>query len=73
MTDIIIWRWWIAMIPLTIGIGFIGWPIYLDIKYGEERPTKREIGAMPSEEYKRKIKNPKFRKWINDLKITIPS
>ena len=69
---ITIWGRWLALIPLIAGVGFIGWPIYLDIKYGQERPTKREIGAMPLEEYRRKIKNPKFRKWVDDLKITIP-
>jgi hypothetical protein len=69
---IVIWNRPIALIPLIIGIMFIARPIYLDTKYGEDRPTKREIDAMPLDEYREKIRNPKFRKWVDNLKITIP-
>jgi hypothetical protein len=66
-----IWARSVALALVIIGVGFIAWPLYLDTRYGEERPTKKEIGAMPPEEYRRKIKNPKFRKWVDDLKIKI--
>ena len=67
---VVIWNRPLALIPLIIGIGFIGWPVYLDIRYGEYRPTKREIDALPADEYQEKIRSPKFRKWVDNLKIT---
>jgi hypothetical protein len=72
IAGIVIWGRWIALVPLTAGVGFIFWPFYMDFKYGEQRPSKREIRDMPLEEYRRNIKNPKFRKWVDDLKITVP-
>jgi len=61
----------IAGILILIAMGLTWWPLYLDRKYGTDRPTKAEIGAMPKEEYRRKIRNPKFRQWVEDLRIKI--
>ena len=58
---------------LLLGIAFIIRPYFLDWKYGEYRPSKREIGAMSLEEYRKRIRNPKFRKYIDDQKIKIQS
>jgi hypothetical protein len=40
-------------------------------KYGNDRPTKKEIFDMPLEEYREKISHPKFRAWVEEgLRIT---
>jgi len=38
---------------------------FRDWKYGEFRPTRKEIDKMLSDEYKKHFRDPKFRKWVD--------
>ena len=57
-------------ISLIIG-GFLAtsFPQFFDLwrdrRYGKFRPSLKEIDRMSSEEYRKKLADPKFRKWVN--------
>jgi hypothetical protein len=45
------WRWYVDEVQT--------W------RYGKFRPSLKEIDRMLSEEYRKKLADPKFRKWVN--------
>jgi hypothetical protein len=52
---------------VVIGTILIVKPYFLDWRYGEYRPSRREVGAMSKEEYKKRLRDPKFERYINRL------
>lgn len=58
------WYTPIAAVFVLGGLGLLLWNARLDRIYGTDRPTKKEIGKMPREEYRRKILDLRFRKWV---------
>lgn len=58
----------LAWFVLVIGFGFVVDSYIRDFVWGLDRPTKKEIAAMPAEEYrKRVLRNPKTRRWVEWL------
>lgn len=57
----------LAWVLLAIGVVLIGMPYLLDWRYGKYRPSRQEVAAMPPDEYRKKIRNPKFEKYINHI------
>ncbi len=57
----------IAWCFVLIGGGLMGWPFYLDWKYGSFRPSKREIDRMSASEYRDHLRSKKFTNYVNHL------
>jgi hypothetical protein len=71
---VIFWYPPIAAIFLLMGLGLLLWNARLDRKYGKDRPTKKEIGKMSADEFKQRLRDPKFKLWIDKgLKFNFPS
>jgi hypothetical protein len=57
--------------PPIAGVFLIGggllllWSARLDRVYGKDRPTKKEIDAMSAEEYKSRLRDSRFRLWVD--------
>jgi hypothetical protein len=56
-----------AWFLLAVGAVLICSPYFLDWRYGKYRPSREEVGAMSADEYKKKLRNPKFERYINRL------
>jgi len=51
----------------VLGCAFVANPFRQDWRYGEFRPTRKEINKMLSDDYKEPLRDPKFRKWVDHL------
>lgn len=49
---------------LVAGVVVIASPYWQDWRYGEYRPNIHEINDLSSEQYKRRLLDPKFKKWV---------
>jgi hypothetical protein len=71
---VVFWYPPIAAIFLIGGLCFIWRGVHLDGKYGKDRPTVRDIDKMSKDEFQQKLRDPKFRLWVDKgLKFNIPS
>ena len=52
---------------LPIGLALVLWPHALNWYYGEDRPTRKQIRDMSADEYRQKLRNTKFEKWVKHL------
>jgi len=50
-----------------VGLWLVVTPFWLDRRYGKYRPTRQEYYLIPAAECKRRMQNPKFRKYIDHL------
>jgi hypothetical protein len=55
----------LAWLLLVAGSLLVASPYFHDWRYGEDRPSRRQIDAMSSEDYKKRCLDPKFRRWVN--------
>jgi hypothetical protein len=42
-------------------------PLWMDWRYGKDRPSRKEIDVMVAAEYKKRCQDPKFRRWSDHL------
>jgi len=61
---VVFWYPPVAISILIVGLCVVGRGAYLDHKYGENRPTKREVGRMSAKEYLERLRDSRFQLWI---------
>lgn len=52
---------------LVVGVTLIVRPYWQDWRYGKYRPTRQEYYLMPAAECKRRMRDPKFKRYIDHL------
>ncbi len=73
-TVVVFWYPPVAAIFLLMGLSVLLWNARLDRLYGKDRPTKKDIDKMSAAEYKSRLRDPKFRLWMDKgLKFNFPS
>ncbi len=63
----------VVAIFTLLGLTILLRAVYLDRRYGTNRPTKREVEAMSAAEFKKRLREPEFRRWVDQgLKFNLP-
>ena len=55
------WAW----LLLVVGLVLIIDPYWQDYRYGKDRPSREEMDRMSAAEHKKKLYDPKFRRWVD--------
>lgn len=57
----------LAWLMLAAGFCFIAYPLWQDWWYGTFRPSRLEIDDLTGDRYRKYMKNPKFKKWVDHV------
>ena len=52
---------------LVVGCAVIAFPYWQDWRYGNYRPNCHQVNAMSADEYKQRLRDPRFRRWVDHL------
>ena len=52
---------------LILGCAVIAFPYWQDWHYGNYRPNRHQVNAMSADEYKQRLRDPRFRRWVDHL------